>query len=106
MCLFSIAAVLLVSILLLGLNVWAAVIILLVVIMILTHMFGFMVYTGINANAVSLVNLVMAVGISVEFCSHIVRWFISSNKRTRLLRAQDALSNMGSSVRYCVCTPV
>ena len=42
-----------------GLNVWAAVILMMVVCMIILHMFGCMHLLGINANAISLVNLVM-----------------------------------------------
>lgn len=38
------------------------------------------------------------VGISVEFCSHIIRWFCSCNLPTRTERAHDALANMGASV--------
>ena len=38
------------------------------------------------------------VGISVEFCSHIVRWFCSCNLQTRIKRAHDSLANMGASV--------
>jgi Niemann-Pick C1 protein len=48
-----------VTILMFGLNVWAAAILMLVVCMIILHMFGCMHLLGINANAVSLVNLVM-----------------------------------------------
>ncbi|KAK8379914.1 hypothetical protein O3P69_019734 [Scylla paramamosain] len=40
----------------------------------------------------------MAVGISVEFCSHITHAFSLSLEETRLERARDALTNMGSSV--------
>ena len=38
------------------------------------------------------------VGIAVEFCSHITRWFISCPKKTKLDRSKSALSHMGSSV--------
>ncbi|RWS15995.1 Niemann-Pick C1 protein-like protein [Dinothrombium tinctorium] len=37
------------------------------------------------------------VGISVEFCSHLVRSYIISNESNKVLRAKDALSKMGSS---------
>ena len=50
-------------------------------------------------NAISLVNLVMSVGISLEFCAHICRDFILSAKGSRLKRAEEALAYMGSSVR-------
>ena len=37
-------------------------------------------------------------GISVEFCSHITRAFTVSTKGSRVERAEEALSHMGSSV--------
>jgi Niemann-Pick C1 protein len=39
-----------------------------------------------------------AVGIAVEFCTHIVHAFTVSKELTRLERARDSLVNMGSSV--------
>lgn len=81
----------------LGLDLWGALVIISVVFMIIIHMGGVMMLAGINANAVSLVNLVMTVGIAVEFCSHIVRWFMMETGG-RLERAHSALANMGSSV--------
>lgn len=45
-----------------GLNLGAALIVMLIVCMIIVHMLGCMALAGINANAVSLVNLVMVSG--------------------------------------------
>jgi len=42
--------------------------------------------------------LIQAVGISVEFCSHIVRWFAHSPYHSRVERAKDAITHMGTSV--------
>jgi Niemann-Pick C1 protein len=42
--------------------------------------------------------LFQAVGIAVEFCSHIIRAFILSTEKTRVQRATDVLINTGSSV--------
>lgn len=61
-------------------------------------MLGMMYLWNIELNAVSLVNLVMSVGISLEFCAHICRDFILSSERSRLKRAEHALIDMGSSV--------
>lgn len=44
--------------------------------------------------------LLQSCGISVEFCSHIVRAFSISMKETRVERAEEALAHMGSSVSY------
>ena len=60
--------------------------------------FLFIFRWNITLNAVSLVNLVMAVGISVEFSSHITRAFAVNVGDDRVQRAQDTLTNMGSSV--------
>merc|ERR1711971_481451 len=49
-------------------------------------------------NAVSLTNLVMAVGISVEFCSHITNYFAKFAQPDRVENARNAVINMGSSV--------
>ena len=48
-----------------------------------------------------------AIGISVEFCSHITRAFAVSIEPTKVLRAKDSLAHMGSSVSrdfslYCM----
>merc|ERR1712014_57316 len=59
---------------------------------------GLMYWWQITLNAVSLVNLVMAVGISVEFCSHMTRAFSVNIGRDRIERATNVLTNMGSSV--------
>lgn len=52
---------------------------------------------GVDINAVSVVNLVTAVGLSVEFCIHITSYF-SAAHGTKLERAKAALVEMGSSV--------
>uniref|UniRef100_A0AAY5ECK4 SSD domain-containing protein n=1 Tax=Electrophorus electricus TaxID=8005 RepID=A0AAY5ECK4_ELEEL len=94
----SLAAIFVVSTVLLGFELWSAALVSLTIAMILVNMFGVMWLWSISLNAVSLVNLVMSCGISVEFCSHIVRGFSVSTKATRVERAQEALSHMGSSV--------
>ncbi|MCJ8745223.1 hypothetical protein PDJAM_G00127900 [Pangasius djambal] len=94
----SLAAIFVVSTVLLGFELCSAVLVSLTIAMILVNMFGVMWLWGISLNAVSLVNLVMSCGISVEFCSHIVRAFSISTKATRVERAEEALAHMGSSV--------
>ncbi|XP_024894322.1 NPC intracellular cholesterol transporter 1 isoform X4 [Pteropus alecto] len=94
----SLGAIFLVTVVLLGCELWSAVIMCVTIAMILVDMFGIMWLWGISLNAVSLVNLVMSCGISVEFCSHITRAFTVSAKGSRVERAEEALSHMGSSV--------
>jgi len=94
----SAAAVFVVTFILLGLDIHSALVILITISMIVTNLFGLMYWWSISLNAVSLVNLVMAIGISVEFCSHIVRAFAVSIEPTRVARARESLIKMGSSV--------
>ncbi|XP_066140197.1 NPC intracellular cholesterol transporter 1 isoform X2 [Euwallacea fornicatus] len=94
----SLFAIFLATFLLMGLDIFSSVVVLITITMILVNLGGLMYWWHITLNAVSLVNLVMAVGISVEFCSHLVHSFSVSLKRTRVERAADALSKMGSSI--------
>ena len=93
-----IVAVFIVSFVLLNFNFMAAVITTTTVLMITVNMLGMMYLLDINLNPVSLVNLVMSVGISVEFCSHITRSFSLSRLPRRVDRAKEALEKTGSSV--------
>jgi Niemann-Pick C1 protein len=94
----SLGSIFLVTMVVLGCDLWSAVIMCVTIAMILVNMFGVMWLWGISLNAVSLVNLVMSCGISVEFCSHITRAFTVSTKGSRVDRAEEALAHMGSSV--------
>ena len=51
----------------------------------------------IEYNAVFVVNVVMACGLAVEFCAHLMIAFLRS-KGSRLERVKSALNNMGSSI--------
>ncbi|KAI1290194.1 NPC intracellular cholesterol transporter 1 [Halotydeus destructor] len=94
----SIATVFIVVYLFLGLDVYSAAIIAFTITMIIINLMGMMYWWDISLNAVSLVNLVVGVGISVEFCSHLVRSFVISTEPSRVLRAKECLAKMGSSV--------
>jgi Niemann-Pick C1 protein len=68
---------------------------------------GIMGFWGISLNAISLVNLVISLGIAVEFCSHIARAFMGAgggvpwekdNGREMDERAITALIDVGPSV--------
>jgi len=92
----SAAAILLLCLILLR-NLWAAGMIVATIAMILADLLGVMGANGIMLNAVSVVNLVMAIGISVEFCIHVTVSFMSQ-KGTQDERVSKALATMGSSV--------
>jgi len=70
---------------------------------------GVMSIWGISLNAISLVNLVISLGIAVEFCAHVARAFMSvgtsyppnhpSGQKERDERMWAALVDVGPSVR-------
>jgi Niemann-Pick C1 protein len=78
------------------------------VVMTVVDILGTMAVAGVSLNAVSLVNLVICVGISVEFCAHIARAFMFPSRnildrvptkfRGKDARAWTALVNVGGSV--------
>jgi len=94
----SLAAVFVATLVVTGFDVWSSVIVLVLVTMVVVNLGGLMYWWNVSLNAVSLVNLVMAVGIAVEFCSHIVHTFNLSTESDRINKAKDALINTGSSV--------
>jgi Niemann-Pick C1 protein len=79
--------------------------------MIVVDVAGVMVLWGVSLNAVSLVNLIICVGIGVEFCAHVAKSFTVPNpaavshiqprmgKTTeREERAMGSLVSVGASV--------
>ncbi|KAK3425056.1 hypothetical protein EUGRSUZ_F01780 [Eucalyptus grandis] len=78
-------------------SLWSSAIILLVLAMIVIDLLGVMAILKIQLNAVSVVNLIMSVGIAVEFCVHITHAFsVSSGDKDQ--RMKEALITMGASV--------
>ncbi|KAJ8715247.1 hypothetical protein PYW08_005228 [Mythimna loreyi] len=94
----SVLSIFIVTFLLMGFDLFSALVVVITITMIVVNLGGLMYWWGISLNAVSLVNLVMAVGIAVEFCSHVVHAFSVAGGGSRVLRAADALTRMGSSV--------
>jgi Niemann-Pick C1 protein len=103
----ALAIVFVVSSLLLG-SLLTAAVVTLTVTMALVDIVGAMALMGVSLNAVSLVNLIICVGIAVEFCAHVARasmfpsrTFMERAKnrfRGRDARAWTALANVGGSV--------
>jgi Niemann-Pick C1 protein len=103
----AIAIIFLLSSLLLG-SLFTGLAVSLTVLMIVVDVIGVMAVFNVSLNALSLVNLVICVGIGVEFCAHIARAFMFPSKnvmekarnkfRGRDARAWTALVNVGGSV--------
>lgn len=94
----SILSIFIVTFILMGFDIHSALVVVITITMIVVNLGGLMYYWNISLNAVSLVNLVMAIGISVEFCSHLVHSFSLSKESNQVNRAADSLSKMGSSI--------
>lgn len=95
----SVLSIFIVTFLLMGFDIHSSIVVVITITMIVINIGGLMYHWNISLNAVSLVNLVMAVGISVEFCSHLVHSFgVSLEGETKVKRSADALTKMGSSI--------
>eukprot|EP01001_Neometanema_parovale_P013599 NODE_99_length_3358_cov_15.672643_g92_i0.p1 GENE.NODE_99_length_3358_cov_15.672643_g92_i0~~NODE_99_length_3358_cov_15.672643_g92_i0.p1 ORF type:complete len:997 (+),score=232.51 NODE_99_length_3358_cov_15.672643_g92_i0:56-2992(+) len=66
--------------------------------MIIVDLFAVMAVWNVLLNSISVVNIVMAIGISVEFCVHIARKFLYTQAPDNKVRAIKALSSMGANV--------
>ncbi|CAH8593985.1 unnamed protein product [Schistosoma guineensis] len=91
-------AIFVVTLVFFGFDIVATLMVIFGVVYIVISVSAVMVLWSITLNALSLVNLVVALGISVEFCAHIVRSFTISVLPTRVERAKESLSEMGSSI--------
>ncbi|XP_060676138.1 uncharacterized protein LOC107427228 isoform X2 [Ziziphus jujuba] len=78
-------------------SLWSTAIILLNLAMIVVDLMGVMAILDIQLNAVSVVNLIMSIGIAVEFCVHITHAYLVTHG-DRSHRVKEALSTMGASV--------
>lgn len=108
--LFALFAVFLVTSLLLG-SFRTGSVVVLTVFLTVVNVMGVMGVWRISLNPISLVNLVISVGIAVEFCSHIARAFMGAaggglpydhpaGEKDRDERAWTALVDVGSSVSW------
>lgn len=104
----ALAATFVVTTILLG-SIQTALVVTLVVGMTVSAIIGSMAILGVSLNAVSLVNLIICVGISVEFTAHIARAFTFPSRATmeraprhkfkgKDARAWTAMVNVASSV--------
>lgn len=93
----SFIAVTIVTFIITGFDVMSSFMVLGMVVLIVLNMMGMMWSWNITLNAVSLVNLVVSVGIGVEFVSHTIRSY-KTFEGTALYRAGQSLSITGSSV--------
>ncbi|KAG6440989.1 hypothetical protein O3G_MSEX001610 [Manduca sexta] len=80
-----------------GFNILTTFAVIFTAIMIVINMMGVMYIWNIPLNPVSCVNLIVSIGIAVEFCSHIAYAFATS-KRPSSERVEDAIRKVGSTI--------
>ena len=64
------------------------------------ELLGLMYFWGVDLSVISLINLVMAVGFSVDYSAHVAQAFVSSREKTVNKRIIEALSTIGGSVLF------
>lgn len=94
----SLLAVGVATFLLSGFDFKASVVTMVFVFMVLVDIGGLMYFWDIDLNAISMLNLVMTAGISVEFCSHIVHAYARCPESSRLAKAKHSLATMGKTL--------
>eukprot|EP00455_Lapot_gusevi_P044489 TRINITY_DN5563_c0_g1_i1.p1 TRINITY_DN5563_c0_g1~~TRINITY_DN5563_c0_g1_i1.p1 ORF type:complete len:281 (+),score=94.60 TRINITY_DN5563_c0_g1_i1:421-1263(+) len=78
-------------------NIWTSLLIVCTIGMIIIDLAGVMAIWHVPLNGISVVNMVMAIGISVEFCVHIAVAFMRT-PGSKDERVAAALVNVGSSI--------
>ena len=92
----SLGSVFAVTFILGGFDLKTSVVTIFLIILIIVNLLGLMYWWDVTLNAISLVNLVMASGISVEFTSHILRAYAVSDKPSRIERARESVIELGN----------
>ena len=90
----ALIAMLIVSILIIP-HPFCAFIIVLAIVSIDVGVIGIMQFWGVNLDSISMINLILCIGFSVDFCAHITYAFMVSKFKTRDERAVDALYQLG-----------
>ena len=62
------------------------------------ELFGLMYFWGVSLNAISMINIIMSVGFTVDYSAHIAHSFVTSTAQTVNDRIIEALANVGGSV--------
>ena len=69
-------------------------------VVLILELLGLMYFWGVDLSVISLINLVMAVGFSVDYSAHIAQAFVSSSEKTVNKKIIEALSTIGGSVLF------
>jgi len=79
-------------------NIWAALLITMNVAMCIVEILGGMYAVGIVIDSVSVINVVLAVGLSIDYSAHVGHCFMVKGGDSKDARATEALADIGASV--------
>ncbi|XP_050343987.1 NPC intracellular cholesterol transporter 1 homolog 1b-like [Nymphalis io] len=94
---FSLLGVLVINLFVTGFNFLITFALVVTVVMVIVEMMGIMYIWNIPLNAVSCINLIVSIGIAVEFCSHIAYSYASS-KSPPSQKVSDAIKSVGATI--------
>ena len=66
--------------------------------MLVLELFGLMYFWEVSLNAISMINIIMAIGFTVDYSTHIAHSFVTSTAATVDGRIIESLENVGGSV--------
>ncbi|XP_053403808.1 patched domain-containing protein 3-like isoform X2 [Mercenaria mercenaria] len=69
-----------------------------VVTMIMTGVFGYMLYIDVALSAITMIQLIMCIGFSVDFSAHICHGYMISNGQTRDMKVKHAIDETGAPI--------
>ncbi|CAG5117284.1 unnamed protein product [Candidula unifasciata] len=68
------------------------------VFMIVVGIFGFMAHWGLTLSSITMIELIMSVGFSVDFCAHVCTAYMVSEEHSKEDRAKDAIIHASSPI--------
>ncbi len=92
------AACIFVATLVLLANLWASVLVMLCVVLTLVDVLGFMYFWGLTIDTVSSINVIISVGLCVDYSVHIAHAFLHEEADSRLKRSVATMRSIGPAV--------
>ena len=66
--------------------------------MIMTGVFGFLIYLDVALSSITMIHLIMSIGFSIDFTAHICHGYMISDGKTRDLRVKQAIDKAGAPI--------
>ncbi|KAH3806515.1 hypothetical protein DPMN_134838 [Dreissena polymorpha] len=66
--------------------------------MIMAGVFGFLLYLNVALSSITMIELIMSIGFSIDFTAHICHGFMTSRCETRDAKVRDAIDKTGAPI--------